>query len=205
MRAVNLLPEDTKPRSIGKPNGVVVAGAAATLVAAGAVVVLAQAESGTVASRQARVYDLQGQLARVHTPKTATSASGAAVLTSQVSRTAAVEAAIKARVPWDVVLRQVALVLPEGTWLDSVQLAAPGASTTPGVAPTVATPGTPTPSGVVITGYTASAATLAVVLQRLSAVPSLTDVKLQPSQVAVVGKKTLFKFSIGANIAGGGS
>jgi Tfp pilus assembly protein PilN len=99
----------------------------------------------------------------------------------------------------------VARVLPEGTWLDSMQLAAPGASTTPGVAPAAPTPGTPTASGVVITGYTANAASLALVLQRLTAVPSLTDVKLQPSQISVVGKKTMFKFAIGANVAGGGS
>ena len=191
MRAVNLLPENTSSRRIGRPSGVAVAGAAATLAAVGAVVVLS--------------HDLQLQLARVPVPKTATNASGATILTSRDSRTAAVEAALNGRVPWDILLGQVARVLPDGTWLDSMQLAAPGASTTPGVAPAAATPGTPTPSGIVITGYTANAASLALVLQRLTAVPSLTDVKLQPSQSSVLGNKTLFKFAIGANVAGGGS
>jgi Tfp pilus assembly protein PilN len=205
MRAVNLLPENTSSRRIGMPSGMAVAGAAATVAAVGAVVVLAHGESVTVASRQAHVDDLQQQLARVPAPKTATNASGAAILTSRDSRTAAVEAALNGRVPWDVLLNQVARVLPDGTWLDSMQLAAPGASTTPGVAPAAATPGTPSASGIVITGYTANAASLALVLQRLTAVPSLTDVKLQPSQISVVGKKTMFKFAIGANVAGGGS
>ena len=205
MRAVNLLPENTSSRRIGRPSGVAVAGAAATLAAVGAVVVLSHGESVTVSSRQARVDDLQQQLARVPVPKTATNASGATILTSRDSRTAAVEAALTGRVPWDILLGQVARVLPEGTWLDSMQLAAPGASTTPGVAPVAATPGTPTPSGIVITGYTANAASLALVLQRLTAVPSLTDVKLQPSQTSVLGQKTFFKFAIGANVAGGAS
>ena len=64
MRAVNLLPENTSSRRIGRPSGVAVAGAAATLAAVGAVVVLSHGESVTVASRQARVDDLQLQLAR---------------------------------------------------------------------------------------------------------------------------------------------
>ncbi len=204
MRAVNLLPEDTKSRRLGMPGAVPVAGAAATLAAVGVIMALAHVESGTVASRQARVDDLQQQLSRVPTQMSATSTAGSAILTSHDSRTAAVEAALKARVPWDTVLRQLALILPEGTWLDGLQLAAPGASVAgaPAAAPDPAA--TPT-SGVVITGYTASAASLALVLQRISAVPSLTSVKLQPSQVTTLGKKSLFKFAIGANIATGGT
>ena len=140
-------PRTPSSRRIGRPSGVAVAGAAATLAAVGAVVVLSHGESVTVASRQARADDLQQQLARVPVPKTATNASGATILTSRDSRTAAVEAALDGRVPWDVLLGQVARVLPEGTWLDSMTLAAPGASTTPGVAPAAPTPGTPTPVG----------------------------------------------------------
>ena len=110
MRAVNLLPENTSSRRIGRPSGVAVAGAAATLAAVVAVVVLSHGESVTVASRQARVDELQLQLARVPVPKTATNASGATILTSRDSRTAAVEAALNGRVPWDILLGQVARV-----------------------------------------------------------------------------------------------
>lgn len=197
MRAVNLLPEESKSYRTGIPGAIPVAGAAAALVAVGVVAVLAHVESGAVASKQARLNDLQQQLSRVQTPRSAGSAAGAALLTSRGARVAAVEAALKGRVPWDTVMRQVALVLPEDTWLDGLQLAPPADAS---AVATAAVPTAPA-SGVTITGYTASPASLARVLQRLSVVTSLTDVKLVTSQSVTFGKKIVFQFSIGANIA----
>ena len=59
-------------------------------------------------------------------------------------------------------------------------------------------------SGVTLTGYTASPDSLARVLQRLSVVTSLTDVKLTTTQRTTVGKKDMFQFTITANIATSG-
>jgi Tfp pilus assembly protein PilN len=107
-------------------------------------------------------------------------------------------------------MRQLAAVLPEDTWLDNLSMNAPGLGATPG-APAVATGSTaaPTTTGVTISGYTASPESLARVIQRLSIVPSLTDVKLASSQVTPpgTGTKESFQFTINANIAtpGGGS
>jgi Tfp pilus assembly protein PilN len=202
MRAVNLLPEDTSSRKIANPGALPIAGAAATLVAVGAVFALAHSESGTVATRQARVDELKQQLASVPTPRTAGSTAGAAILGSRDSRTAAVQAALKSRVPWDVLLRQVAQILPDGTWLDGMQLAAPVTGATAAAA--AADPTAPATSGITITGYTTDAAQVAIIMQRLAALPSLADIKLQPSAKARIGDKSYFKFGIGANVATGG-
>jgi Tfp pilus assembly protein PilN len=206
MRAVNLLPEETSSRRrLGKPGVVPIAGTAAALLAIGTIAALAHVESGTVADKQARLDDLQQQLALVQAkPTRKASTATVTLLTSRDARIAALNSALTGRVPWELVLRQLAAVLPEDTWFDSLLMNAPVAATP---ADPAATPGTPATSGVTLTGYTTSPATLARVLQRLSVVTSLSDVKLTSSQRAVVGKKNLYQFTIGANIAlsGGGS
>jgi hypothetical protein len=181
------------------------AGTAAALLAIGAVAALAHVESGTVADRQAQLSELQRQLALVQAkPTPSASTAGAALLTSRDARVAALNSALTGRVPWELVLRQLAAVLPEDTWFDSLVMNAPTAAT---AAAAVATPGVPPASGVTLTGYTSSPETLARVLQRLTVVTSLSDVKLTTSQRTAVGKKNPFKFTITANIAtsGGGS
>jgi Tfp pilus assembly protein PilN len=198
MRAVNLLPEDTSSRRLGKGSVVPIAGTAAALVAIGAVGAFAHVESGTIADRQARLNDLQQQLALVKAkPTQSASTAGAALLTSRDARVAALNSALTNRVPWEVVLRQLAAVLPADTWLDSLSMTTP-TSATP--ADTAATPGAPAASGVTLTGFTTSPETLARVLQRLSVIPSLSDIKLMSSQRATVGKRNPYQFSISANI-----
>jgi Tfp pilus assembly protein PilN len=204
MRAVNLLPEDTKSRRLPKTAAAPVAGAAAALVAIGVVGALAHVESGAVASKQRRLDDLKLQLSQVQSPPSAGNPNAAALLASRSARITALNAALSGSISWDLVLRQLALALPADTWLDALQLSAPGLA--PATPTEVPVPGATT-SGVQITGYTTSADSLARVLQRLSVVPSLTDVKLTTSQTVPRGKKTVFQFTIGANIAtpGGGS
>jgi Tfp pilus assembly protein PilN len=205
MRAVNLLPQDTNSRRLSKPGAVPLAGTAAALIAIGAVAGLAHVESGTVADRQAHLNDLQRQLTLVQAkPTPNASTAGAALLTSRDARIAALNSALTGRVPWELVLRQLAAVLPEGAWFDSLSMNAPTAATP---ADAVATPGVTPTSGVTLSGYASTPETLARVLQRLSVVTSLSDVKLTTSQRTTVGKQNPFKFTITANIAtsGGGS
>jgi Tfp pilus assembly protein PilN len=211
MRAVNLLPEDTSARRVGRPGMIPVAGAGAALLAVGAVVALAHVQSGKISDNQARLDSLTQQLAGAQTPSNSASTAGAALLTSRDARLAALTSALTGRVPWDVVMRQLAAVLPADTWLDNLSMNAPGLGDPAGAAPAAATGATAaaTTTGVTISGYTASPESLARVIQRLSIVPSLTDVKLASSQVTPpgTGTKESFQFTINANIAtpGGGS
>jgi Tfp pilus assembly protein PilN len=204
MRAVNLLPEGTNARRVGMPGVVPIAGTAAAIVAVGVVAALAHVESGAVATKQGQLNDLQRQLALVQaTPTPSAGTAGVALLTSRDARIAALNSALTGRVPWELVLRQVAAVLPADTWFDSLLMNAPNAAT----AAAAAVPGAAAASGVTLTGYTTSPETLARVLQRLSVVTSLTDVKLTTSQRIAFGKKNPYQFTITANIAtsGGGS
>jgi Tfp pilus assembly protein PilN len=205
MRAVNLLPEETTNRRIPKGAVVPVAGAAMAVVAAGAVGMLAHGQSGSVASKQRNLDELKAEFARVQASAPTTNSTTAALLSSRDARVSALEAALKAHVPWEIMLRQLSAVLPADTWLDSLNLTSPLAATDPAAAPPPATTGAAAaPTDVVITGYTASAASLARVLQRLSLVPSLSDVTLTTSQATQRGKKIVFQFSIAAAIAAPG-
>lgn len=204
MRAVNLLPEETNARRIPKNAVVPAAGAAAALIAAGAVGFIAHSESSSVASKQRNLDELKVQLSHVQASVPSTNAATAALLSSRDARLTALDAVLKSRVPWQTMLRQISLVLPADTWLDGLTLNAPltgDAAAAAASAPTGATAAAPAPTDVVITGYTSSAAALARVLQRLSVVPSLSDVTLTTSQAVQRGKKTVFQFSISAALA----
>ena len=129
----------------------------------------------------------------------------AALFASRDARVTALGDALKARVPWQTLLRQLSAVLPSDTWLDGLTLNSPltadAVAAAAAVAPAAATTSEPAPTDVVITGYTSSAAALARVLQRLAVVPSLSDVTLTTSQAVQRGSKTVFQFSISAAIA----
>jgi len=202
MRAVNLLPEDAQPRKLAAPPLAPTLGVAAAVVAVGVVGVVALGQSGVVSDRQAELASLQGQLDHV----TATSGSAAdsravSLLSTHDQRIAAVNGALGSRVAYDKGLRQLALVLPDDVWLDSLHLAAPvaaGAATTP-------SDGTAAIGATTIGGYTYTAAGLARLLQRLSVVPTLTDVSLTSAEVQHRGSKDVFQFSISANVRTGAS
>lgn len=200
MRAVNLIPEESKNR-LPKNAMVPLAGAAAALVAAGLVGTLSHSESGKVARESQRLDDLKLQLSKMPASEPA-SATPTALLASRGSRVAAVEAALSGRVAFDLVLRQIALVLPDDTWLDGLQLTSPTAATATATAATTTSATTSsTASGVVINGYTMSPEGLVRVIQRLRVVPSLSDVSLGNAQATKRGSKRVFQFTINANIA----
>lgn len=207
MRAVNLLPVQSSTR-LPKSTVMPLAGAAAAVVAAGIVGTLAHAESAKVAKEQRQLDNLKAQLSNLPSAK-ASAGTETSLIASRASRYAAVQAALSGRVAWDTVLRQIALVLPSDTWLDGLQLSAPtaGDPTATAATTTSSTATASTATEVVITGFTSSPAGLARVIQRLSVVPSLTDVALGSAQAQMRGSKRVFQFTINANIAtaGGGS
>ena len=200
MRAVNLLPEENTSRRLPKGATMPVVGAAAALVAVGVVGTLAHSEGGKVSSKQRQVNDLKQQLAQLQTPEPTANASGATLLTSRDARVAALNAALTTRVSWQTVLRQLARVLPEDTWLDGLTMTSPVAAD-PTTTTTTTTTTTAAPTAVQITGYTSSPENLARVLQRLSVVPTLSDVTLTNSTLVHRGTKTVFQFSISAGVA----
>ena len=153
-------------------------------------------------SKQRNLDELKVQLSRVQASVPTTNATTAALFASRDARVTALGDALKARVPWQTLLRQLSAVLPSDTWLDGLTLNSPltadAVAAAAAVAPAAATTSEPAPTDVVITGYTSSAAALA---QRLAVVPSLSDVTLTTSQAVQRGSKTVFQFSISAAIA----
>jgi Tfp pilus assembly protein PilN len=203
MRAVNLLPEESSTR-LPKTAVLPLMGAAAAVLAAGVVGTLAHSESGKIERESKQLDDLKLQLSKTQPAKPA-SGTASTLLASRSSRVAAVEAALTGRVAFDLVLRQIALVLPGDTWLDGLQLSAPTPSgTSTAAATTASTPSSgaaTAATGVTINGYTMSPESVARVIQRLSVVPSLSDVSLASAQATERGTKRVFQFTVNANIA----
>jgi len=199
MRAVNLLPADSTTR-LPKTAVLPLAGAAAALVAAGIVGTLAHSESGKITRESQQLDDLKLQLSKIPTAKP-DSGTPTALLASRSSRVAAVEAALSGRVAFDLVLRQIALVLPGDTWLDGLQLTSPTAAGVDATTATTTSTASPTATGVVVNGYTMSPEGVARVIQRLGVVPSLSDVSLTSALAMQRGSKRVFQFTINANIA----
>jgi Tfp pilus assembly protein PilN len=191
MRAVNLLPRDTEREGKdgrGKaPLFAAAAGIAAVTV--GAVVVFMSA-SGSASDQRAQLDSVESAIARMPDAGHPTVASGA-IAQARADRVAALSAALTTRVPLDRLLRELAYVLPDDAWLTGLSAAAPE-SATPGT--TVPGSSAPTPSGaqgVTIQGATYSNASVARVLARLAATPSLERVQLAASvRVAPVTEKS---------------
>ena len=91
----------------------------------------------------------------------------------RTDRVAALAAALSTRVRFDRLLRELAYVLPADAWLTGLTASAPASAAPVGAA----TPST-TADGVTITGATYSQASVARVLARLNALPSLDRVRL---------------------------
>jgi Tfp pilus assembly protein PilN len=215
MEAVNLLPAYARPGSrwttVGRdlqPRRVL-AGAGA--VAGVAVLALAAAfvhERSIVSDRQDSLAQVQTQLAVVQ----AKAEPLKAAQTTSETKLGSIRAISAQRIPWQNVLRDLARVLPDKVYLQTLQIqsqtpfappSGPGSAAT--AAPTT-TAGTPT--AFTVTGAASSQNRVAMVLDRLAALPWLSDVTLQSStrQSSAAGSKGLDQFTISANFnAAGGA
>ena len=229
MRAVNLLPADATPRrSFRGPGLVIVAGATVFAVSVAGLGVAYSSARSTVASRQDELAAVQVQIAAAPKPLRPVSPAELQLAGDRSVRIQALNAALTGRVSWDRVLRQLSLVLPEDVWLTDLTGTAPVAP--PPIAPTIppgsstsssttTTSGTPTPvpttpapttpsgaCGVCLTGFTYSQESVARLLARLAAVPSLSNVELQSSVSQDLANQTLYQFKVSADLnQGGGS
>jgi Tfp pilus assembly protein PilN len=178
MRAVNLLPQDLE-RQGGDSDGRI-----PLLVAAGGIVavtafaaVLFVSASGSVSDQRSQLDSVKAELARV--PSSAEPAVAPGTIAQERSnRVAALTAALATRVPLDRLLRELAYVLPEDAWLTGLSAAAPEANGTAGYSPGTSAPAPTGTQGVTIQGATYSNRSVARVLARLAAIPSLDSVRL---------------------------
>ena len=208
MRSVNLLPRDVhQARSDGGRTPLLVVGGGLAAVTAASVVMFLSA-SGAVSDQRAQLDAVEEAIARIPRKESPAVAPGT-IAQERSERTAAFSAALATRVPVDRLLRELAYVLPEDAWLTALSATVPAAGVP-------ATPSSTTVRGVSIIGATYSHSSVARVLSRLAAVPSLDDVRLTGSARVVTevptdtkSKKPVTKkvvtFTISANLRLGGS
>jgi Tfp pilus assembly protein PilN len=224
VRAVNLLPRDEAARRSGSSRVplLLAAGGAAAVTAAG--VMLSMSAGSEAGALRGEVAALEEAIALV--PKSPTPAvAPAALQLERTNRLAAFSAAVSSRIPFDRLLREMSLVLPGDAWLTGITATAPSTSPSPspGATAAAAAPGTAVVErGVTIQGVTYSHESVARVLGRLAAMPTLSNVQLtgtariEPeSQTAKSGEATkpkqpvrgepLVTFTILASVQSGGA
>jgi Tfp pilus assembly protein PilN len=179
MRAVNLLPRDVEAQRFdGGRLPVLVAGGGIAAVTAAAAVLFMGA-SGSVSDQRSQLESVEAAIARVPTEGQPAIAPGT-IAQERTDRVTALAAALTTRVPVDRLLRELAYVLPEDAWLTGLTASAPlgaGAAAPPGSA----APGAAATPGITIQGATYSHQSVARVLARLAALPTLTNVRLSAS------------------------
>ena len=212
MRAVNLLPRDVervRARGGRAPFFVAAGGIAAVTAAA---VVLFMSASSSIGDTKSELDSLEASIARVSDDGQPSVAPGA-IAQERTDRVAALSAALTTRAPLDRLLRELAYVLPEDAWLTGLTAAAPAAGAVGAPAATAA-------PGVTIQGATYSLGSVARVLARFAALPSLEGVRLTATARVVPDagtaqtgnskpktkskkQRTVVTFSIAANLRTG--
>ena len=196
MRAVNLLPRDEVKRSFEAKRGVVFGAAGGAALVTVLLVTMTMSAGGAIGEKQAELDAVRAEIAAIPAPVAAEAGNDDELVAAKGARVGALSSALTSRVPWDRVLRQVSLILPEDVWLTNLTASAPVASTT---APAE------TASGFTLTGSTYSQNGVARFLSRLSVLPDLKNVRLQSSQSSLVTTRELVQFTILADVRAGGA
>jgi Tfp pilus assembly protein PilN len=204
MRAVNLVPEHRRSgHSAGRfaaiwANPAILGVAALAVAVAGGFAALNHSVSSSLSTRQARLGELQSQLAAMPPPKPV-----GAQLSGAVGRVNALNAAASGRLPFDALIGAFSKVVPEDVWLLSLQATSPDyapTATAPGTAPAPASTTGTTTTLFTINGYTYSQRSVARLMKRLTLIPWLSSVQLQSSAMSELGKRRLYQFTIGAEV-----
>jgi Tfp pilus assembly protein PilN len=208
MRAVNLLPREEAKQDRKRPAAPLITGVAAAVILAAVLVGGFVHESAGVAKKRTELDAARTELSLVPKPAPAENVSSTLV-TEEMLRNTALSAALRGRMSWDRLLREISLVLPDDVWLASLSLQAPVATipadAAAAPAPSTATT-TPVPSTFTMNGTTFTHESVARLLSRLALVPDLEDVTLVSSSKTKVGKRAAVAFSVAASIrAPGGS
>lgn len=184
MRAINLLPRDEERARLEGLRMPLLVLAGGLAVATAAAVALAAGASGTAEARRTELATLEATIDRL--PKAPRPAVSQSVLAQERSnRLAALAAALGSRTAFDRALREIALVLPDDVWLTGLRAVAPAAATPASGGPPAAPPSAAGPAeGLTIEGAAFTHGGVARALARLSALPSLADVRLTSSALA---------------------
>jgi len=179
MRAVNLLPVDLETRRFeaGRLPILVAGGGIAAVTAAAAVLFIGA--SGSVSDQRAQLESVEAALARIPAQGQKSAVAPGTIAQERSDRVTALAAALTTRVPVDRLLGELAYVLPENAWLTGLTASAPTAATA--AAPGAAAPGVAATPVITIQGATYSHQSVARVLARLAALPTLTNVRLSAS------------------------
>jgi Tfp pilus assembly protein PilN len=192
MQSVNLLPAYAQPAgrwaTIGKelsPARVIRIGGIAAAVCAVAVGGLYFYERSIVNDRHATLTDAQARLAAVE----ATAAPLRAAEASSTARATVIRSVAGSRISWEGVLGDLARVLPDQVYLQSLvaQSPTPATATAAAVAaPATTDTATPpvaaaAPTSFTISGNTTSHVRVALVLDRLALLPWISDITLGSS------------------------
>jgi len=201
MRAVNLLPRDSKQRTVRKESIPVLVGACSGLLVAALLGAMFMMGSGKVAAQQRKLDDLERRYEALPPPPAGPSAAQQQLAGEKDARVTALSTALASRVAWDRVFRQFSLVLPNDVWLTTLTAKSPISPATNAASGS----GSGAPSQFTIQGRTYSHDGVARLLSRLQVVPDLTNVQLVSSTLSKIGKQDVVEFSIAADIKVAGS
>jgi Tfp pilus assembly protein PilN len=201
MRAVNLLPRDSKQRTVRKESIPVLVGACSGLLVAALLGAMFMMGSGKIAAQQRKLDDLERRYEALPPPPAGPSAAQQQLAGEKDARVTALSAALASRVAWDRVFRQFSLVLPDDVWLTTLTAKSPISPATNAASGS----GSGVPSQFMIQGHTYSHDGVARLLSRLQVVPDLTNVQLVSSSLSKIGKQDVVDFSIAADIKVAGS
>jgi hypothetical protein len=215
VRAVNLLPVEDRSRRLKAPNGALVAGAAAIVVAGGAVAGLSSFARGDVVDRERELAAVRELLEKTPKP-VAEDPLNVTLVKEKNERITALAGALGGRLAFDRLLRELSLILPGDVWLsqmtattfaDVAAAEAAAAQTTgapegQGAAPAAASQPAPADGSppFLLAGYTYSQEGVARLLARLSVIPYLDQVRLERSAFTEVAKRRIVEFRIVANL-----
>jgi Tfp pilus assembly protein PilN len=178
MRAFNLLPREEARASVKEkesplPHILVALAGVLVFAALAAFYLMAGAD---VTKKKGQAEDLRAELAGYQVPKQQPAKDKSAALAQErISRTTTLGGALAGRLAWDRVLRELALVIPSDVNLTSIQASAPGAASVTAAPPADGS----APTNFTLVGSTASQASVAEFLSRLSVIPELTSIGLK--------------------------
>jgi len=204
MRAVNLLPRDLTPERAPAKEVLPFLAAGSVPIVAAMLVFIGYVRAQTDASEQLRrVAALQLEVDRAKPLAVTKTVDTSALVNSRAQRRAALSDAIGKEVAWDRTLGDIARVLPGTVWLTDMTVVSPTPAdslvpSTP--APTPATGPSSGSTGFTINGYTYTMDDVALLLQRLQLLPTLSNVTLGSTSNSTIGLKKVVQFSITASM-----
>jgi Tfp pilus assembly protein PilN len=209
VRPVNLLPDarhDAGARAERKARKTRIA----VVVAVGLLLLVALVVGAELIQSRSDVSDKKDALAALKRDLAAAlseAATPSAAETELQARLTALTAAQSSRVHWDVLLADLAAVMPRGAWLTSLKAqspTSPGATVAVAGDATAATAAAPTtPTAFVMSGYALSQGTVANAMDRLALIPALSEISLQQTSRSEVAGRSVIQFGIASNVRTG--